>query len=354
MDRVEVSRRRFLQASTTGLALAGLGGAARAQGSGTLVISNFGGEWNDWTRKEIDAEFKKRTGWSVNLDSGADNAARIAKIGLNLTQGTYDLGCFADAFFVRAENNGLLAPLDKGSAALTNLKDTDPKFITPHYASFLYNGLGMAYNPKLVKTPPTSWADMWNPEYRGRIILPMVNHSFGLHVVLLSAMAAGKSYKDLDAGFDKLKEMAALKPIWALDSQQFMRSLRDGEAAIGWIGRGEHLQIVNGGGDIKFVIPKEGGFLTSWGFAPIKTTKNMALAEQYINISLDPALQAKYASYWGFHPTNKRWTEHVPADVVKKIAFTPEEIERFVPIDYKWLDENRSVMTERWNRVVST
>ena len=345
--------RRHLLAAGAAAALAGGSLSARADG-GSLVLSDFGGEWSDWDRREFAAEFKRRTGWSTEIDGAADNSARIAKLSLGLTQGSYDMCCFADAFFARAEANGLLAGLDPNAPGLTNFKDIDPAFVTPNYAASLYNGLGLAYNPRLVKSPPTSWADMWNPAYKGRIVLPTATHSFGMHVVLLCAMAAGKSYKDLDAGFDKLKELAALRPIWALDSQAIMHSLRDEEAAIGWIGRGEHLQIVNGGGDIKFVIPQEGGFLTSWSFAPVKNTHHLPEVLQYINVTLDPKIQAKYAAYWGFHPTNRRWTEFVDADVVKRIAFTPEEEKRFVTIDYKWLDTQRSAMTDRWNRIVGT
>ena len=75
--------------------------------------------------------------------------------------------------------------------------------------------------------------------YRNKIVLPAVVHSFGLHVILLSALAAGKDYKDTKAGLDNLKRLADLDPIWTVDSQANARSLFQEEAAIGWIGRAE-------------------------------------------------------------------------------------------------------------------
>jgi putative spermidine/putrescine transport system substrate-binding protein len=204
----------------------------------------------------------------------------------------------------------------------------------------------------MVKKTPTSWADMWDPEYKGKIVLPGVNHSFGLHVILLSALAAGKDYKDTEAGLEKLKALADLQPIWTVDSQANARSLFQEEAAIGWVGRAEWIQLQGWGGNAKFVLPSEGGFFSSWGFGPIKNTKNMDRIEEYVNITLDPKLQAENAKKLGFHPTNTKWKEFVDEPTAQKISWTPEEVKRFVSVDYVWLNSKRSELTEAWNRTV--
>lgn len=351
-----VDRRHVLKLSA-GAAAAGLispfAGATDAFAqSSQLVVSDFGGDWATWNKANIDAKFTELTKVPVLHDTGSDNAARIAKAKLGIPRSEYDLICLADSFFARAQSEGILEAMNYKSPKLTNLKDVDPRFITPNYTSFLFNGLGMGYNPKMVKTPPTSWADMWNKDYRGKIVLPAVVHSFGLHVILLSALAAGKDYKDTQAGLDNLKRLADLDPIWTVDSQANARSLFQEEAAIGWLGRAEWVQVQNWGGATKFVLPSEGGFFTSWGFGPIQNTKNMALIEDYVNVTLDPQLQAANAKKLGFHPTNTKWKDYIDAESAAKISWTPEEQKRFVAIDYAWLNSKRAELTEAWNRTV--
>jgi putative spermidine/putrescine transport system substrate-binding protein len=358
MTKRHFTRRKMLQLSAAGMG-AGLapplvlGGSHRATAAGRpLVVSDFGGDWGAWNQQNIDARFTQQTTAPVTHDTGSDNAARIAKARLGIPRSEYDLICLADSFFPRAESEGILEKLDYKSPRLSNVKDIDPKFVTPNYTSFLFNGLGLAFNPKMVKTVPTSWKDLLNPEYKGKIVLPAVTHSFGLHVILLCALAAGKDYKDTAAGLENLKVLADLQPIWSVDSQANARSLFQEEAAIGWIGRAEWVQLQGWGGSAKFVVPSEGGFLTSWGFGTIKNSKSIEATEEYINITLDPKLQAANAKKLGFHPTNTRWKEFADPDTIAKISWTPEEQKRFVTIDYTWLTPKRSELTDAWNRIV--
>jgi putative spermidine/putrescine transport system substrate-binding protein len=347
-----ITRRQMLTAAAASIAAPSLMTRGAKAAPAPLVLSDFGGDWATWNRKLFDTEFTRLSSVPVSRDAGADNAARIAKIKLGLSQKTFDMACFADSFFARAEAEGLLAGLNIKSAALTNVRDIDPRFVGPNYISHLFNGLGMAYNPSMVDKAPTAWADMWNPAYAGRIVLPTVNHSFGLHVILICALVASGDMKDITGALGKLKALAELRPIWALDSQAIMRSLSQGEAAIGWLGRGEFYQIQRNGGETKFVIPTEGGFVTHWAFAPVTNTRYPGEVEQYINVTLDAKLQADYATYWGFHPTNTRWVEHADKAVIDKVSFSDNEMKRLLPIDNFWFNAQRPALTDQWNRIV--
>ena len=56
----------------------------------------------------------------------------------------------------------------------------------------IYSPLGIIFNTKLVKTPPTSFADLWRPEFKGQIVLPDISHSIGPYIIPIGAIAAGK------------------------------------------------------------------------------------------------------------------------------------------------------------------
>ena len=38
---------------------------------------------------------------------------------------------------------------------------------------------GIAYNPKIITTPPTSWTDLWNPAYKGRVGIANMDSTLG-------------------------------------------------------------------------------------------------------------------------------------------------------------------------------
>ncbi|CVI63597.1 extracellular solute-binding protein (plasmid) [Agrobacterium leguminum] len=347
------TRRDVLKIALAAGAASGIFPVQSAFAADTLVVSDFGGELGDWNKRFIDGRFTKDTGGSVTRDAGADNAARLAKIKLGIPARTYDMCFFSDGYFARAEAEGVLAGLNASSANIPNIANVDSRFIKPNYVANFYNGLGLAYNPSMVKSPPTSWADMWNPEYAGKISLPNISHSFGLHVIMICGLVASGNMKDVDGALVKLKELAALKPMWALDSFTLMRNLEQGEAAIGWIGRGEYYTLLKKGNvETKFVMPKEGGFQAHWAYAPVKNTRYMESVEKYINISIDAEVMAGYAQNFGWTPTNKRWVEHVDPSVVKMIAMTDEENGRIADVDNAWLNSNWSDLTNKWNRVV--
>jgi putative spermidine/putrescine transport system substrate-binding protein len=66
----------------------------------------------------------------------------------------------------------------------------------------------------LAKTPPSSFANLWRPEFKGRIVLPEISHSIGPYIIPIGPMAAGKSPNDEATGFEMLKKMVGQQPMW--------------------------------------------------------------------------------------------------------------------------------------------
>src|SRR5258708_16138229 len=65
-----------------------------------------------------------------------------------------------------------------------------------------------------MKTPPANWAEMWDPKYAGKIIVPSLSNTEGFWTLLVAAhLETGKPYKEaqyeIDAAFKKVK---SLKP----------------------------------------------------------------------------------------------------------------------------------------------
>ena len=88
------------------------------------------------------------------------------------------------------------------------------------------------YNTELVKTPPTSWKELWDPKYKGKIAIPPAGAGPALHMAIMAAMVNGGSQYNMEPAWEALK---ALKPNVAVMEQSaavLAELLRNGEVAI--------------------------------------------------------------------------------------------------------------------------
>lgn len=90
-------------------------------------------------------------------------------------------------------------------------------------------GYGVAFNPCTIiydktaaSTPITSWKDMWNPEWKGRIAWPNGLGAEGISALMMTAKAWGIPMEDFSAIVEKVKE---LKPFAGIQSSQAHKRL---------------------------------------------------------------------------------------------------------------------------------
>jgi len=142
-----------------------LSSRAFAQGKPSqIVLMTWGGLWGDAMRDGAGNEFEKQTGIKVVQDRSGSPADRITKVKMNLDDQKFDLVQLHDGLVPLSVAQGALEPLNKDSPRLTNLKDIPSRFVQSHWVAMIYSPLGIVYNTKLVKTPPTAfaWTLSWN------------------------------------------------------------------------------------------------------------------------------------------------------------------------------------------------
>lgn len=351
-----MKRRDFLK--TVGWGAAGLAcGAwpriAAAQKPDKIVIMTWGGLWGDSVRKGVDTPFEKATGVKVVQDRGSSPVERITKLKVNLNDQIFDLVQLHDGLFPLAVKQGVLEPVNKNSPRLTNLKDVYPDFIHENWIVQIFSALGIIYNTKLVKKPPVAFADLWSEEFKGRIVLPTISHSIGTYIIPVGALAQGKSPKDGEVGFEMLKRMVDLRPIWAKDTDTIMNSLKNEEAVIGLLYKSQTFTVMGWGAPVKWVYPKEGAISISWGTGIAKNTKNLEYAEQYLNLTLDPEAQTHFTQAFNYPGSNRKMIDLLPPNLQERARFSDEELKRLVQLDHDFMSDQRAEWTERWNRVVA-
>lgn len=351
-----MKRREFIKAAGVAAAAAALsvrGQAVAAAKPEQIVVMTWGGLWGDQIRAGVDTAFEKATGVKVVQDRGSSPVERITKLKVNLSNQIFDLVQLHDGLVPLAVKQGVLEPIDRKSPRLTNLKDVYPRFIKDYWVAMIFSPLGIIYNTKLVKNPPTAFADLWRPEFKGRIVLPDISHSIGTYIIPIGALASGKDPKDEAAGFMMLKKMVALQPIWAKDTDSIMNALRNEEALIGLLYTSQTFTVKGWGAPVEWVYPKEGAILYSSGTGIAKNTKNKELAEQYLNLTLDPQVETLYAEKFNYPGTNRKMVGLLTPELQKRVKISEDDLSRIIELDHGFMADRRADWTDRWNRVVA-
>lgn len=159
--------------------------------------------------EHIAKTFEAKTGAKVIADRTGATSEMIAKIKAAGDRPMYDVLTVAGVGATTLGEAGLLAKPDLN--LLPNLNDVDPRFrISPdgHGVGYLLWTGGMIYNKATFKTPPTSYAEMWDEKYSQRIFLPPSNWTDAIDTIVAAAMIDGGSMAEPDSGF---KRLAALK-----------------------------------------------------------------------------------------------------------------------------------------------
>jgi spermidine/putrescine transport system substrate-binding protein len=286
--------------------------------AGTLNFAN----WEDYI--DVDAkgnspslqQFTQQTGIKVNYKTVInDNDPFLAKIIPVLQAGQdtgYDLIVITNGGPVdRMISLGYLTPLDQ--QFLPNwAANADPATKNPNYDpgnkySIVWQSgfTGIGYNSKVVKTPPTSFNDLLNPAYKGKV--GMFGNDQDMPCPALNWMGF-----DIDTSTPDQWQQAADKVTQARDAgiirqfydQSYINALENGDTVITQAWSGDIFIAAASkdlGGDgfpeMKFVFPKEG---------PIYWHDNMCIplhaqhpvdAITYMNYVYDPKVAAMMADF---------------------------------------------------------
>jgi spermidine/putrescine transport system substrate-binding protein len=157
---------------------------------------------------------------------------------------------------------------------------------------------GLAYNPKLTKREITSFNDLFDPAFKGKITMFGDDTDFPtLTMIGLGIDPATSKEADWRRAAEKMKQ---LKPQLRefIDNAGEAEVLSSGNAWISMAYSGD-IYILNNSGspDIKFVVPKEGAALWTDNMAIPKGAKHPVDAITYMDYVYQPEVAAKLAEY---------------------------------------------------------
>ena len=129
------------------------------------------------------------------MPRSAPRPSRLAKLQQQKTAPTIDVAWMDGGISELALAADVTDNLDP--AAIPNLANTLPEAIyksgaTTYAVGTGYYSLGLTYNTQKVKAAPTSWNDLWKPEFEDAVTIPSPANSSGVPFVMFLSKIWGR------------------------------------------------------------------------------------------------------------------------------------------------------------------
>jgi spermidine/putrescine transport system substrate-binding protein len=321
-------RRDFLRLGLLSTVPAALGSALAGclKKKEERVVNFF--NWSLYIAKDTLPDFSQETGIKVNYDVFADEEEMFTKLRSGATG--YDLIVATDYLLPRLRAANLITPIPMED--LKNLSNLDQKFLHTPYdpnqefsVPYLWGTTGIGFNKKLVSKPPTSWLDLWDERYKGRIcMLDSARECIGTALLL-------KGYPETTTDEKKFEEARELllkqKPlVKQYTSATYVDSLVAGEAALAMAYSGDVLQAVKENPHLDYVLPKEGGYMWVDCMCLLRGAPHRSDAVRLIDYLLRPEVAAGICNAVHYASPNAAAMPKIDPAIVKdrRIYPTPE------------------------------
>lgn len=323
----------------------------QAAPSATVNVVGFSGVFADNYQKFIIAPFEARhPDIKINYQQSKNSAESLALLTLQRNDPNVDVALLDISVAIRANKQGLFAPLD--SAIVANLA------ATPDWANidgnrsiaFSQDNLAILYNTDNVQRPPTSWNDLTDAKYQGRIAAPLADTRGVTLLPILTRLKGGDYKRDIEPGFDLLKAIAPNVSTWepAPDCYAVVQS-GEADLAICWNGRAQYLHDKQGG-KIGIALPREGSIGQVNTISLVKGSKQAQAAQRFIDYALSAEAQRTFAeqSFYGPVNTQVRLADAAAARIYGSKAAQDAQM----TLDWPWVAERYAPWIQRIRRDV--
>jgi putative spermidine/putrescine transport system substrate-binding protein len=347
---VNLTRRFAFPCAAAALAL--VAGTAAAQ-TKTLYIGMNGGTMEKTYTEHVFGAFEKANNVKVVVVPGTSSDI-LAKAQANKDNPQMHVMFLDDGIMYRAIGMGLCEKM-QATPVLGDLYPT-ARFKGDMAAGVNVGMTGLAYNKKLFAEKgwpaPTSWMDLANPKYKGKVVFQSLSSStFGLHGFLLFNRIQGGNDRNVEPGFKAWSTTIGPNVLeYIPSSAKIAEMVQTGEAALFPLTPTAVGVLQEKGLPVDYVQPKEGSAVLTVGECVIAKNSEPALAHKLAQYLLSPEAQALALEHGKQIPSNaKTPAKGATAALVKQMS---DYMKTAVTVDWDVINENRPAWNQRWNKTV--
>ena len=314
-----------------------------------LVVGIFGGSFAEDSKACHIGEFEKKTGAKVALKLGS--SAQFAA-GIRATGGKsdFDVVYIDNSLATQLKNEKLLETIDRSQ--LSNAKEISPRAFDKdnQYVVFMTGATVLVYDTRQVKTPPTSWNDLYKPEFAGKLAIGDISGTSGAQLLMALNKLKGGTLDNMDAGFAAIKPLAKESVTLYTQADQIVSLFERGEITMAVWYPDRAGSAIDKGLPLAVAYPKEGAVGIFPALVIPKGAKSPALALKYIDEVLSRQGQTCFA-------------ERKYAGPVNTLVKLSDKAAKIVPngptFDAMWFPDPEAVVkglpewTRRWQREVA-
>lgn len=314
-----IQRRTVLKgsvAATVGTVLT-LGAPAIRAAREPLKIGSWGGFFEEVLAAKLYPEFTAATGIEVHSVGTPIGDAQVVQLQQAIRAGSVplDVSAFIPIPIERAANADILVPLDLKRIPNAGLLPGDVGIhanasgVPDGAAWFFYYNILVSLREDF-PTQPTSWRELWEPRNAGLIAImaqPEISNLIDITAATYFDGKASLQYRDdILQVLAKIGEMAPNVKLWYRDEAQFQNGLETGELPIGIYYNDVATVAQAAGIEIDRTFPEEGAVKNPGYWAISRNSELIDEAHEFINYSLDPAVQSLLARELGGGPVVPR------------------------------------------------
>jgi len=326
--------------------------ASAAAAQATIYVGAYGGSTETLFREKIIPAFEAKHNAKVVYVPG-NSTDTLAKLAAQRGKQDLSVALIDDGPMYQAVEQKLCAPLPDGPV----MRELYPnaKMIGDRSIGLGFIATGLAYNKDVFKrngwAPPTSWTDLADPKYKGKVVVPPITNGYGLLTLVMGARLNGGGEQKIEPGFEFMQKKVGPNVVaWEGSPGRMAQMLQTGEAALVVWGNGRVQAVIDQGAPVEFVYPKEGAISIMTAVCTVEGGPQPELAKAMLHYLLSAEVQAQLAERQGWGPVNK--TTKLPPEVAKKVVFGPERVDKLISVDYNVINPSRADWTNRWNRTV--
>ena len=228
----------------------------------TLNVYNWGLYISDGSDDSVNviSVFEDLTGIKVNYTTFDSNESLYAK--MKSGGASYDVIVPSEYMVGKMIAENMLAELDYDN--IPNMANIGENYLGWSYdpdntysVPYTWGTTGIIYNTTMVEEPPTSWADLWDVEYAGNVL--MFNNSRDAYAIAAKKMGLSLNPSSVEEVDDVMKELQAQKSVvQAYVMDEIFDKMEGGEAAMAPYYAGDALTMIDENPDLAFVSPEEG------------------------------------------------------------------------------------------------
>jgi putative spermidine/putrescine transport system substrate-binding protein len=341
------SRRNVLIGLGAAAGLASFGVPAKAAG-GTIIVSNWGGDWNERTRKFVEIPLLEDKGYKIVHDLGMEPERKAKLLAERaIRRGSIDVIHLNSSDGFEMKQQDAIGNLD--FKKIPNSADLVKELRTDYFVPWLYSGVVIIYNKDKVPNPPKSYQELWDPKWAGK--LGLTNQLY-FNYMLMAGLVKGGNMTSVDAGRDSLVELREkVQPRIYAGHQQLAAGLANGEVDIAVNYKARGLQWIKDGLKLGIQYPAEGAIAVTFGAGMPQKAPNPDDAYAYLNAMIDPAAMAGLAAASFYAPANAK--ADLSPELRAQIDFSEDEKKKLKFLDYGYVAKNTSEWLEWWTKNVT-